>query len=44
MIGPVAEMKGDTMEVTVRWDSKAQLDSVHDFVPEQQKTFYIILE
>jgi hypothetical protein len=44
MIGPVAEMKGDTMEVTVRWDSKAQLDSVHDFIPEQQKTFYIILQ
>lgn len=44
MIGPVAEMKGDTMEIVVRWDSKAQLDSVFDYMPEESKTFYIILE
>jgi len=44
MIGPVAEMKGDTMEIVVRWDPKAQLDSVFDYMPEESKTFYIILE
>lgn len=44
MIGPVAQMKGDTMVVEVRWDPKAQLDSVYDYSPAESKTFYIILE
>lgn len=44
MIGPVAQMKGDTMVVEVKWDPKAQLDSIYDYSPEESKTFYIILE
>ena len=44
MIGPVAEMKGDTMVVVVKWDSKAQLDSIYDYFPQESKTFKIILE
>ena len=44
VIGPVAEMKGDTMRLTVRWDSKAMLDSIYDYVPTDSITLNIVLE
>ena len=44
VIGPVAEMRGDTMRLVVRWDDKAMLDSIYDYIPSDSVTFYIILE
>lgn len=44
VIGPVAEMRGDTMRLTVRWDDKALLDSIYDYTPSDSTTFYIVLE
>ena len=43
VIGPVAEMRGDTMRLVVRWDDKAMLDSIYDYIPSDSVTFYIIL-
>ena len=44
VIGPVAEMRGDTMRLTVRWDDKALLDSIYDYTPSDSTTFYIVLQ
>jgi len=44
VIGPVAEMRGDTMRLTVRWDDKALLDSIYDYTPSDSTSFYIVLE
>jgi hypothetical protein len=44
VIGPVAEMKGDTMRLVVRWDDKAMLDSIYDYIPSDSAIFYIVLE
>jgi len=44
VIGPVAEMKGDTMRLVVRWDDKAMLDSIYDYIPSDSVIFYIVLE
>lgn len=44
VLGPVIHMKGDTMQVTVSWDPKKDMDSYYDYNPTETKTFYIILE
>ena len=44
VIGPVAEMKGDTMRLVVRWDDKALLDSIYDYTPSDSVIFNIVLE
>lgn len=43
-IGPVLEMVGDTMKLTVRWDPTAEFDDMYFYEPTESKTFYIILE
>ena len=43
-IGPVLEMVGDTMKLKVKWDSRAQLDDMYFYEPNQSEIFYIILQ
>jgi len=43
-ICPVLEMVGDTMKLEVKWDSRAQLDDMYFYEPNQSEIFYIILQ
>lgn len=44
VIGPMKSMKGDTMVLAARWDSKLQADALVDYYPVENEVFYIILE
>lgn len=43
-IGPILEMAGDTMELTVRWDPIAELDDMYFYQPTKIEIFYIVLK
>jgi len=43
-IGPILDMVGDTLLLTVRWDNRASLDDRYSFNPDSNRTFNIILK